>query len=769
MAAAAQKTDDSTKSVKIDPSKIKWCRVKTPTVFQMEAVECGAAALAMVMSYHGKFVSLAELRQECGVSRDGSKASNMVKAARRYGFIAKGFKKENLEDLKTLKLPQIVFWNFNHFIVLEGKKRNRFYVNDPATGPRTMTLEDFDMGFSGVVLEFEPGPDFEKSGNKPSIIPGLLRRLKNSKAALAYVLFINLFMVIPGLIIPACSRIFVDNYLIKRMDSWVKPLLIAMALTAILRTVLSWLQSYYYLRFETKLASVNSSKFFWHVFRLPVEFFNQRFAGEIASRVAINDQVAGLLAGQLAGSFVSFLMVIFYAVIMFDYDWILTLVCFLSAAFNIIFMKWMSRQMVDKSQRLQQEGGKLAGISMGGLNCIETLKASGGESDFFSKWSGYYTKLSNSSHEMAIFSTHLGVVPSFVGNLTSMAILGLGGMRVMDGHLTMGMLVAFQSLMSSFMGPVMSLVGLGTQVQQLQGGMNRLDDVLNNEIDPLYSLEEELIRSQSGEPSIHEPGDPMDGPIWNDNCLPEELPDIGKLKLTGAIELRNVTFGYSTLAPPLIENFNLRIEPGQRVAFVGSSGCGKSTLAKLICGLYQPWSGEILFDGRPMSTIGRGLITSSMGMVNQDILLFEGTLRENLTLWDTTVPDENVVRAAKDARIHDDISIRAGGYDSLVKEGGVNFSGGQRQRVEIARALVNDPTILVLDEATSALDPATEERIDENLRRRGCTCVIVAHRLSTIRDCDEIVVLVNGKVVQRGSHEEMRQTDGAYARLIAHE
>lgn len=739
-------------------AKLKWKRVKTPTVFQMEAVECGAAALAKVMAYHGKFASLAELRQECGVSRDGSKASNMVKAARRYGFVAKGYKKEEIDDLKTLQLPLIVFWNFNHFIVFEGVKGKKFYVNDPATGPRTMTREDFDMGFSGVALEILPSPEFEKSGCKPSIIPGLVRRLSNSKKALAFILFINLFMVIPGLIIPACSRIFVDNYLIKRMDSWVKPLLLGMALTAILQTSLSWLQSFYYLKFETKLAAVNSTKFFWHIFRLPVEFFNQRFGGEIASRVMINDQVAAMLAGQIAGSFVSFLMIIFYAVIMWDYDWILTLICFVTAALQIAMMKYVSRIMVDKSQRLQQEGGKLAGVSMGGLGCIETLKASGGENDFFAKWSGYYTKLSNSSHEMSIFSTHLGIFPSFLSNLSSMAILGVGGLRVMDGHLTMGMLVAFQSLMGSFMGPVTSLVGLGAQIQQLEGGMNRLDDVLNNEVDPIY----EMMPVES--PEIIEQIE-SDGKARKKGAI----PNLRKAKLSGTIELKNVTFGYSRLAPPLIENFSILIKPGQRVAFVGPSGCGKSTLSKLISGLYQPWSGQILFDGKERAEIGRRVMTNSLAMVNQDILLFEGTISDNITLWDPTVPTENIIKAGKDAGIHDDISARPGGYDSTVFEGGFNFSGGQRQRIEIARALVIDPTILVLDEATSALDPHTEEKIDISLRRRGCSCVIVAHRLSTIRDSDEIVILSGGRVVQRGSHDDMKQVDGPYARLISHE
>jgi NHLM bacteriocin system ABC transporter peptidase/ATP-binding protein len=703
----------------------------------MEAVECGAAALAIILGAYGRFVPLEKLRIECGVSRDGSKASNVTRAARRYGLAAKGFMKEPAALLE-LPTPMILFWNFNHFLVLEGFHKGRVYINDPAAGPRQISLEELDQSFTGVVLTFQKTDEFVPGGEKESLIPALKARLKGSELALAFAVITGLFLVVPGLLVPTFTRVFVDNVLLAGMDDWLNPLLIGMGATALLRAFLTWLQQHYLLRFQTKLSLTTSAKFFWHVLQLPVEFFTQRYPGELSTRVAINDKVAQILSGQLATTAISALTIIFYAGVMLAYDVVLTVIGILFAITNVLALRWVSRKRVDESRKLLRARGQVAGVSMGGVQMMETLKSTGTESDFFAEWAGLYAKAINAEQQLSSFTVFLSSVPTLLSALNNVALLAVGGLRVMDGHMSVGMLVAFQSLMSSFTAPVSNLVNLGSTLQELEGDMGRLDDVLRYQRDP------QVEREQKG----------------------DELAEDDVVKLEGHVELENVTFGYSLLEKPLIEGFNLKVGPGQRVALVGGSGSGKSTVAKLVSGLYPPWDGRVLFDGRPREEYPRAILNNSIGFVDQDISLFGGTITDNLTMWDSTIADADVVRAAKDARIHDDIVMRADGYKGEVNETGSNFSGGQRQRLEICRALVANPTVLVLDEATSALDTATEKAIDDQLRRRGCTCLIVAHRLSTIRDADEIVVLERGKVVQRGTHEELKDIDGPYKKLI---
>ncbi len=715
-------------------------RVKTPTVLQMEAVECGAAALGIILAHYGRIAPLAELRRECGVSRDGSKASNMLKAARNYGMNAKGFKK-NFEAVQELTPPYIVFWNFNHFLVVDGVQGDRVSLNDPATGPRTVSLQEFDESYTGVVLVMQPSAEFKRGGRKPSLFLALTDRLSSSTGALLYCVMAGFFLVLPRLAIPVFSQVFVDNVLVENRYEWVRPLVLGMAITVLLQGALTLLQLRYLRKLKIKLSVKMSSEFLWHILRLPVSFYAQRFAGEISNRVSLNDSVANILSGKLASTAIDVVMLVFYLGVMIQYDLVLTGIGVFFAIVNVTALQWISRRRIDTNMRLGQEHGKVAGAAISGLQSMETLKASGLESEFFSRWSGYYAKAINAQQELDTAGQVLGTLPTLLSSLTTMLLLVVGGFRVMDGNLSIGMLVAFQSLMGNFQQPVNSLVSFGSSLQELEGNLTRLDDVLQNDTDAQIEPPPQLLPI-TGSPSYAVP------------------------KLQGYVELRNITFGYSRAADPLVEDFSLSIKPGQRVALVGGSGSGKSTIAKVISGLYEPWSGEVLFDGQLRSQIPRAVLTNSIAMVEQEIFLFAGTMRDNLTLWDATVPDSNLIRACQDAAIHDTVLSVPGGYDAELLEGAVNLSGGQRQRLEIARALVYHPTILVMDEATSALDTETEQIIDQNLRRRGCTCVIVAHRLSTIRDCDEIIVLERGKVVQRGSHEELWNADGAYARLI---
>ncbi|MFN7976729.1 MAG: NHLP family bacteriocin export ABC transporter peptidase/permease/ATPase subunit [Vicinamibacterales bacterium] len=714
-------------------------RVRTPTILQMEAVECGAAALAKVLAYHGLYVPLEELRQECGVSRDGSKASNVLRAARKYKLDSKGYKYDSLDKLYELTFPVILFWNFNHFVVLDGFDGQKAHINDPAQGPRVVSIEELDSSYSGVVLTFAPGSEFQKGGAKPSMLAALHRRLTGSESALLYVVLCGLLLVIPGLVIPTFTRVFIDDFLVNHQQWIVRPLLLFMGGAILVQGVLTWLQQYYLLRLESKLSLATSSTFFNHILRLPAAYFGQRYAGEIGSRVAINDKVADVVSGKLATTVIDGLMTVFYAALMMWYDVPLTLAVMGVALFNVGAVRFGARLRTDASRRLTQDKGKLMGTAMGGLQMVETLKATGSENEFYGRWAGYHAKAMNTEQELGSLSQWLNIVPPFVQTASVATVLVMGGLKVMNGELTVGMLVAYQTLLQSFTRPLNSFVQFGTTLQELQADMNRLDDVLRYPQDKQYRQDPSAVTF-----------------------------DAKVLKLSGRVELKDITFGYSPLDPPLIEGFNLTVEPGRRVALVGGSGSGKSTVAKMVSGLYEPWSGEVLFDGVPRRQIPKTLLSNSIGVVDQEVFLFGGSVAQNISMWDPTISAQRVTAAASDAQIDEVVAAREGGYQSLVQEGGGNFSGGQCQRLEIARALVGEPSIMILDEATSALDPATEVAVTEALGRRGCTCIIIAHRLSTIRDCDEIVVMHRGKIVQRGTHDGMKDVEGPYKALIAH-
>ncbi len=711
-------------------------RVKTPTILQMEAVECGAAALAIIMGYYGRKVPLEKLRVACGVSRDGLKATNIMKAARSYNMKAKGFAK-SIEKLKEAKMPLIIFWNFNHFLVLEGFGKDKVYLSDPAQGRYQVSYEEFDESYTGVAIDLRPGEGFEKANEKEGLTTALRSRISNSQMSLVFIVLASLFLVIPGLIIPSFTKMFIDQFLVNGRSNFVMPLLLAMGTVFGINALLIFIQQYYLLRLETKLALATSSKFLWHIMHLPIAFFTQRSAGEVGNRVSLNDKVARLLSGDLANAALNVIVVVFYALLMFSYDVLLTTIGIVIAAINVICLQLVSRARKDGNRRLVNENGKLMGSTMSGISMIETLKASGREGDFFTTWSGHLAKVMNAQQELGWLSLRLNVIPPFLMALNTAVIMGVGALQVMDGNMTLGMLVAFLYLMNNFIRPVNQLVAVGATLQETEGDMNRIDDVLD------YDIAEEFSREDK----------------------PEENSTTMK-KLTGALELKDIKFGYTHAMPALIEDFSLKLEPGSRVALVGGSGSGKSTVARLVAGLYDPWEGELLFDGKPRYDIPRPVMNTSLAVIDQDISLFRGTIKENIAFWDDTIPERDIIQAAKDAMIHEVIASRKNGYDSEVSEKGTNFSGGQRQRLEIARALVLNPSLLVMDEATSALDPKSEKAIMDNIKRRGCTCLIVAHRLSTIRDCDEIIVMKFGKIVERGTHDELIARDGLYAELI---
>ncbi len=709
---------------------------RTPLRFQIEPVECGAVALGIVLAHFGRRVPPAELRAECGVARFGSSAAAMIKAARRYGLMAKAFAKD-APRLRELPFPQVVFWNFTHFLVLEGMDDQRVYVNDPARGHRQLSHAEFAQGYTGLVILLRPGPEFRKGGPAFGLLAPILERLRSSRRALLFLVLISTLLVVPGLAVPLATRIFVDHILLQQRQEWVNPLLLGMLAIALLRGVLSQLRLYYLNRLRTKLSARMSQGFFKHLLQLPLSYYAQRFPGAIAIRFQINGRLANLLSGRLATTAIDLLMIVFYGAMMMVYDHMLATIVFLAGGLNLLVLYLMGKLRVTANMRVAQEQGELSGIALAGLQAIETMKASGGEAEFFDRWSGHQARHLKATQRVAALETTLNLIPSLLSSLATAAIVVLGGARVMEGHLTLGILAAFQTMIGSFLGPINSLASMGASMQAMLSDLAQLEDVLAEPAD------------ESGK-----------------GARPDEFD---AKSLRGALTVSDLSFGYLPAEPPMLKGVSLQVAPGQRAAVVGASGSGKSTLTRLIAGLDTPWDGEIRFDGRPREQIPEAVLARSIALVDEDVRLFTGTVRDNLTLWDKQVPEADLLRALEDAALLEDVLALPKGLDAWLIEGGMNLSGGQRQRLDIARALVHSPAVLILDEAFSALDADTERRIDRNLRARGCTCLIVAHRLSTLRDCDRIVVLDQGQVVETGTHNELVARGGLYAELMAAE
>lgn len=706
---------------------------KTPTIYQMEATECGAASLSMVFAYFGKYFPLEKMRIETGVSRDGCNAGNIMRAAKKYGFECHGYRKEP-EDLKKLTPPCIIHWNFNHFVVFEGFKGKYAYINDPAMGRRKLTMEELDDSFTGIVLTFKPTPSFQKEKKPKTLVQFVKSRLQGQYGVLGKLLFTGLLLVFPGLLLPVLSQVFMDDVLVAGNTDWFGKLILFMAAAILLQVVLTLYRDAVLVRLQKKMVLLSARSFLSCLFRLPISFFDQRYVGDLAGRVSNNARVSDFLAGDLAETVLNIFVAVFYLILLLVYSPLLTAIALGSVIINIIVMKVTSGQISSTSVKLQQDSGKLAGAVCAGLSITSTLKASGAETEYTGRILGYHAKTIELEQNLSRLQTILNAIPDAVKMLADVLLLLVGGSLVINGKMTIGMLVAFTGLFGSFSEPIDKLVGFAKNIQTTKADINRVEDILK------YTADEK----------------------FNDTISKRPM----STKLEGSVEMQNIAFGYSRLKPPIVSDFNVKIPCGSSVAFVGASGCGKSTVSKVVSGLYTPWEGELLFDGVPSKEIPNEVISASVSTVSQNITLFSGTVRDNLTMWNSNISESDMIAAAKDACIHDVISQKPGGYDYHLSEGASNLSGGQRQRLEIARALATNPTILVMDEATSALDPVIEKQIVDNIKRRGCTCVIVAHRLSAIRDCDEILVLEKGKIAQRGTHEELAAVDGHYRNFI---
>ena len=711
-------------------------RVKVPVVMQMEALECGAASLAMVMAYYDKWVPLEQVRLDCGVSRDGSNARNILVAARSYGFDAQGLKCE-VDALRTgVPFPCIIHWNFNHFVVLDGFKGNYAYLNDPARGEVKVSMEEFDRSFTGVCLQITPGEGFEPGGKPKSTLEFARKRLAGAGAAVAFVMLSTVIGYLFGVINPMFTRFFMDRLLTGENRDLLMPFLVLLAVMGIAQVIISWVQSVYSLKINGKMALLGSSTFLWKILRMPVEFFTQRMAGDILQRLGTNSSIASTLVNTFAPLLLNTIMMVFYLVVMIRYSVLLTIVGIVTIILNLLVSQLISAKRVNITRVQMRDSGKLSSATVSGIQMIETIKSSGAENGYFRKWAGYQASVNAQNVRYAKLNQYLGIIPGFLSTLANATVMVLGVWLAMNGQFTLGMISAFSGFLKSFMEPATTLISAGQTMQEMRTEMERIDDVMDYPTDPIFS----------------------DDPVSD---------DVDYSKLKGQIDIKNITFGYSRLAPPLINDFSMSMKPGSRVAFVGTSGCGKSTLSKLISGLYQPWSGEILFDGKPISGIDRNVFTGSVAVVDQEIVLFEDTIANNIKMWDNSIEDFEMILAARDAQIYDDIMARDGGFYGKLIEGGNDLSGGQRQRIEIARVLAQDPSVIIMDEATSALDAKTEYELVKAVKDRGITCIVIAHRLSTIRDCDEIIVLDKGVVVERGTHDELYAKGGFYTELIS--
>ena len=702
---------------------------KVPMVMQMEAVECGAASLSMILAYYGKWLPLEQVREACSVSRDGSSMKNILLAAKTYGLEPSAYK-VSAEELAGME-PAIIHWNFEHFVVFKGMRKGKACLNDPGIGPVEIPMDEFRRSFTGVAMTFELTDRFQPSGHPTSIFSYIRHSLSGANEAFWLTFIFTLLLAVVTLTLPLLTRVFFDEILSGRNAQWATVFFCLMAALALFNFIVTLWQQRYSKRIAGQLALRGNINYLRHLLRLPMNFFAMRYVGDLQQRQRLNETITHSLVEVLAPQAINVMLLVLYFILMLSYNYMLTMIGVVAAIVNLAVLHYYAGKRLNMVRSTQQSMGKYYSTTVSCLENIESIKAAGAEEGFFQYWSGLWSRMFNKQREMHVQQSEMSLLPTLTLNLLTMAVLLVGAWYILQGDLSVGMLMAFQGFMTAFMAPVEKIMKAGQQLLEMRSQIERVDDVMRYPED----------RHADGEHS--ETG-----------------------KLLGELELRDVTFGYNRTMPPLIDHFNLHLRAGESVAFVGSSGCGKSTLARLISGLYKPWSGEILFDGRPIESISSDELTNSIAVVDQNIVLFDDTLSQNIRMWDQSIEDFAILMACSDAQVYSDIMSRPKGLATKVVRGGKNFSGGQCQRFEIATALAREPMILIMDEATSALDPTTEDLVMRHIREMGITQIVVAHRLSTIRDCDQIIVMDAGHVVQQGTHEQLMQQDGLYRQLM---
>lgn len=697
----------------------------------MSTPECGAAALTMVLGFYGKLLPLASVRERCPASRCGSTPEQVLQAAESFGLTGQ-VQKADLPTLKEMKLPVIALWNRKYYVVVKRFRGGSVYLNDPSSGAYAVTEERFMRSYSGTVLVLEPGPDFEPGGRRESLLTLLRRRLRTGSRSMLAIFLLRALSTGADLALLALIRRMVDQVMSGERPGLYGPLLAAMSLVLLAELGFSVLEIIRLCRTSRRLAADSGGSLFKRMLELPMSFYEQHFAGDILDRLEKNTRLDDSLLRTLLPTVVDAASLVFYLGLLLFYDPALAAVCLAVEVAYILISLWYQRRIAIQSRSLSTSSGLVNTSLLNGLGTIETIRSTGSERAFFSLWSASQRDLQAKSAKML----RMNALSSFLGgsrnSISSGCLLFLGAVFMIRGSFTVGMLATFQSALNVVRRSLGDLVGISNDLTGRRTDIERVDDILAREAEPSVPLDDE---SQAR-------------------------------KLSGGVQISHVTFRYNDGDWPAADDMALTVEPGQMVALVGSTGCGKSTLLKLIAGLYRADEGDILYDGMRREQIPDVVFHSSLASVDQEISVFNDTISANLKMWDPTVADYEVILAARDAQIHRRIISAPDGYDSVLYENGGNFSGGELQRLELARALSQEPTLLLLDEFTSALDALTEEKVFQAIRAKGTTCILAAHRFSTVVSCDRIVVMDQGRIVEQGTHEQLYQAGGLYRRLV---